>query len=56
MPTGTELVLVLESLLALCALLAEDVAVRKGEGEWRVVLNLEMGEVGGARWKSMLSV
>jgi origin recognition complex subunit 1 len=62
-PTGTELALVLESLLASRALLAEDAAVRKGECERRVVLNLEMGEVervlgevGGARWKSVLSV
>jgi len=60
-PTPTELALVLESLLATRAMLMED-AARKVEGERKVVLNLEMGEVervlgevGGARWKNVLN-
>jgi origin recognition complex subunit 1 len=59
-PTATELVLVLDSLLASRAMLMED-ATRKAEGERRVVLNLEMGEVErvlgevGTRWKNVLS-
>jgi origin recognition complex subunit 1 len=63
-PTPNELSLVLDSLVASRAMLIEDgVAVsRKPEGERRVLLNLEssevervLGEVGGQRWKNVLS-
>lgn len=63
-PSVVELNLVLDSLLASRAMLIEDglATTRKSEGERRVVLNLEqgevervLGEVGGARWKSALN-
>ena len=64
-PTTDELTLVLESLLASHALIAEDGAAvaRKPEGERRVALNLEyaevervLGEVGGRPWRNALNV
>ncbi|KAI5120698.1 hypothetical protein M0805_007661 [Coniferiporia weirii] len=73
-PSPSELRLVLDSLLASHAVLAEDTlsrgtgagaagAGRRAEGERRVVLNVEQGEVqrvlgdmGGARWKGALGV
>lgn len=64
-PSADELGLVLDSLLASRALLMEDGAgaARKAAEERRCVLNLEqtevervLGEVGGARWKTALSV
>ncbi|KAI9000488.1 P-loop containing nucleoside triphosphate hydrolase protein [Trametes punicea] len=64
-PSGDELLLVLDSLLASHALIAEDgVAIgRKSEGERRLALNLEypevervLGEVGGPRWRNALNV
>jgi origin recognition complex subunit 1 len=63
-PTPNELALVLDSLVASRALLVEEGAAisRKPEGERRVLLNLEqaevervLGEVGGQRWKNVLS-
>lgn len=63
-PTARELNIVLESLIASRAMLIEDGigASRKAEGERKVVLNLEqsevervLGEVGGSRWKNVLS-
>jgi origin recognition complex subunit 1 len=64
MPTISELDMVLESLVASRAMLIEDglAASRKAEGDRKVVLNLEQGEVervlsevGGTRWKNALS-
>ncbi|KAI0749213.1 P-loop containing nucleoside triphosphate hydrolase protein [Daedaleopsis nitida] len=64
-PSGDELVLVLDALLASHALICEDGAAvaRKAEGERRVALNLEyaevervLGEVGGPRWRNALNV
>lgn len=64
-PTATELALVLDSLVASRAMLVEEGAtvMRKPEGEKKVLLNLELGEVervlgevGGIRWKNVLSV
>ncbi|KAG5635717.1 hypothetical protein H0H81_010321 [Sphagnurus paluster] len=64
-PTPSELALVLDSLVASRAMLVEDgIAVsRKPEGERKVLLNLELSEVervlsevGGQRWKNVLSV
>jgi origin recognition complex subunit 1 len=63
-PTPSELALILDSLLASRAILMEDgaTASRKAEGERKVILNLEQGEVervlsevGGQRWKNVLS-
>ena len=63
-PTPTELQLVLESLAASRAILVEDgmAVARKPEGERKVLLNLEqnevervLSEVGGVRWKNVLS-
>jgi len=63
-PTFGELDMVLESLAASRAMLIEDgvVASRKADGDRKVILNLEQGEVervlsefGGPRWKSALS-
>lgn len=56
--------MVLESLAASRAMLIEDgvAASRKADGDRKVILNLEQGEVervlsefGGPRWKSVLS-
>ncbi|KAL7278893.1 hypothetical protein ACG7TL_006724 [Trametes sanguinea] len=64
-PSADELLLVLDALLASHALIAEDGAAiaRKAEGERRVALNLEygevervLGEVGGPRWRNALNV
>ncbi|KAF8072242.1 P-loop containing nucleoside triphosphate hydrolase protein [Lyophyllum atratum] len=64
-PTTSELVLVLDSLVASRAMLVEEGAaiLRKPEGDRKVLLNLEqgevervLGEVGGPRWKNVLSV
>lgn len=63
-PTPNELLIVLDSLVASRAMLIEEgVAIlRKSEGERRVLLNLEqsevervLSEVGGVRWKNVLS-
>jgi origin recognition complex subunit 1 len=63
-PTPNELLLVLDSLVASRAMLMEEGAAvsRKPEGERRVLLNLEQGEVervlsevGGQHWKNVLS-
>jgi origin recognition complex subunit 1 len=63
-PTNGELLIVLDSLVASRAILLEDgvVVSRKPEGERRVLLNLDQGEVervlseeGGQRWKNVLS-
>jgi len=63
-PTLNELSLVLDSLVASRAMLVEEgVCIsRKPEGERRVLLNLEQGEVervlsevGGQHWKNVLS-
>lgn len=63
-PTLGELDMVLESLAASRAMLVEDgvTASRKAEGNRKVILNLEQGEVervlsdyGGIRWKNALS-
>ncbi|TFK36756.1 P-loop containing nucleoside triphosphate hydrolase protein [Crucibulum laeve] len=63
-PTAAELGLVLDSLVASRAIVAEEGAAisRKPDGERRVLLNLEQGEiervvseVGGTRWKNVLS-
>ena len=60
-PSPTELALILDSLLASHAILMEE-SPRKADGERRLLLNLEMGEVervlgevGGGRWKNVLS-
>jgi len=62
-PTESELLLVLDSLLASRAILMEDglPVSRKQEGDRRVLLNLDQGEVervlaeeGGQRWKNVL--
>ena len=64
-PSGDELTLVLDSLLASHALICEDGAAiaRKAEGERRIALNLEyaevervLGEIGGPRWRNALNV
>ncbi|KAK0469491.1 P-loop containing nucleoside triphosphate hydrolase protein [Desarmillaria tabescens] len=64
-PTTRELNIVLESLIASRAMLIEDgvAASRKAEGDRKVILNLEqsevervLSEVGGSRWKNVLSV
>ncbi|KAJ6491836.1 P-loop containing nucleoside triphosphate hydrolase protein [Mycena vitilis] len=64
MPTRNELALVLDSLVASYALLMEGgaTALRKAEGERKVMLNLEQGEVervlgdvGGERWRNILT-
>jgi origin recognition complex subunit 1 len=64
MPTRNELTLVLDSLVASRALLMEGgaTALRKAEGERKVVLNIEQGEVervlgdvGGERWRNILT-
>jgi origin recognition complex subunit 1 len=62
-PTSGELNMVLESLAASRAMLIEDglAASRKAEGDRKVILNLEQGEVErilsgfGSRWKNALS-
>jgi origin recognition complex subunit 1 len=63
-PTPSELSLVLDSLLASRAILMEDglSVSRKPEGDRRVLLNLDQGEVervlseeGGQRWKNVLN-
>lgn len=63
-PTAAELRLVLDSLVASRAVVLEDgpAIARKAEGERRLLLNIEqgevervLGEVGGARWKNVLS-
>jgi len=63
-PTANELTMVLDSLSASRAVLVEDgVAIsRKGDGERRVMLNIEQGEVervlgdvGGPRWKNIFT-
>jgi origin recognition complex subunit 1 len=63
-PTNGELLIVLDSLVASRAILLEDgvIVSRKPEGERRVLLNLDQGEVervlgeaGGQRWKNVLS-
>ncbi|KAF8206431.1 P-loop containing nucleoside triphosphate hydrolase protein [Mycena galopus ATCC 62051] len=64
MPTPNELALVLDSLVAAHALLMEGgaTALRKGEAERKVMLNLEQGEVervlgdvGGQTWRNILT-
>ena len=64
-PTGIELALVLESLAASRAILVEEgVGVsRKEQGDRKVILNIEAGEVervlgdmGGTNWKNALGV
>ncbi|KAJ7704310.1 P-loop containing nucleoside triphosphate hydrolase protein [Mycena rosella] len=64
MPTPSELALVLDSLVASRALLMEGgaAAQRKAEGERKVVLNIEQGEVeralgdvGGEKWRVLLA-
>ncbi|KAG7451431.1 P-loop containing nucleoside triphosphate hydrolase protein [Guyanagaster necrorhizus] len=64
-PTAHELNIVLESLIASRAILIEDGfgASRKAEGDRKIILNLEqsevervLSEVGGSRWKNVLSV
>ena len=63
-PTPAELRMVLDSLVASRAIVLEDgpSIVRKPEGERRLLLNIEQGEVervlgdiGGTRWKNVLS-
>ena len=61
-PTPGELAMVLESLAASRVMLIEDgaAASRKAEGDRKVILNLEQGEVErvlcefGTRWKNAL--
>ncbi|KAF8972307.1 hypothetical protein BDZ97DRAFT_1784119 [Flammula alnicola] len=62
-PTPAELVMVLDSLVSSRAVVVEDGAAvaRKAEGERRLLLNIEQGEVekvlgdvGGQRWKNVL--
>ena len=64
-PSACELDFVLDSLVASRAMLLEDgvACMRKHEGERKLLLNLDqgevervLGEVGGARWKNALSV
>jgi origin recognition complex subunit 1 len=64
-PTNIELALVLESLAASRAILVEEgiLASRKPQGDRRVILNVEAGEVervlsdlGGQNWKNALGV
>lgn len=64
-PTSGELGCVLDSLLASRAVLIEEgfAALRKSDGERRLILNLEqgevervLGEVGGQSWKNALNV
>jgi len=61
-PTTIELAMVLDSLTATRALLAEERSLGKSDGERRVLLNLEQSEVervlsemGGTAWKNVLS-
>jgi origin recognition complex subunit 1 len=63
-PTPAELRMVLGSLVASRAVVLEDgsVVARKPEGERRMLLNIEQGEVervlsdiGGPRWRNVLS-
>lgn len=63
-PTPAELRMVLNSLVASRAVVLEDgsVVARKPEGERRMLLNIEQGEVervlsdiGGQRWRNVLS-
>ncbi|KAJ7770849.1 P-loop containing nucleoside triphosphate hydrolase protein [Mycena maculata] len=63
-PTPNELALVLDSLVASRALLMESgaAALRKAEGERKVVLNIEqaevervLGDVGGEKWRNILT-
>lgn len=63
-PTPNELALVRDSLVASRALIVEGgaAALRKAEGERKVVLNLEQGEVervlgdvGGEKWRNILA-
>jgi origin recognition complex subunit 1 len=63
-PTPNELALVLDSLLAARALIMEGgaTALRKAEGDRKVILNLEQGEVervlgdvGGEKWRTILT-
>lgn len=63
-PTVTDLEMILESLAASRAMLIEDgvAASRKAEGDRKVILNLEQGEVervlsdfGGIKWKNALN-
>lgn len=62
-PTPAELMMILDSLVSSRAVVVEDGAAgtRKAEGERRLVLNIEQGdvekalsEVGGTRWKNVL--
>ncbi|KAJ7040302.1 P-loop containing nucleoside triphosphate hydrolase protein [Mycena alexandri] len=64
LPTPNELAMVLDSLVASHALLMEGgaAALRKAEGERKVTLNIEQGEVervlgdvGGERWRNILT-
>jgi origin recognition complex subunit 1 len=59
-PTYAELLLVLDSLSASRALLVEDPRKGGGEGERRVMMNLEemevlrvLGQVGGPKWRAL---
>jgi origin recognition complex subunit 1 len=63
-PTPNELALVLDSLVAARALLMEGgaAALRKAEGERKVMLNIEqgevervLGEIGGQSWRNILT-
>lgn len=63
-PTPAELRMVLDSLVASRAVVLEDglAVARKPEGERRMLLNIEQGEVektlsdiGGTRWRNVLS-
>ncbi|KAJ7770813.1 hypothetical protein DFH07DRAFT_768565 [Mycena maculata] len=63
-PTPNELALVLDSLVASRALLMESgaAALRKAEGERKIVLNIEqaevervLGDVGGEKWRNILT-
>jgi len=62
-PTPAELVMILDSLVSSRAVVVEDGAAvsRKPEGERRLLLNVEQGEVekvlsdvGGTRWRNVL--
>jgi len=62
-PTPAELIMILDSLVSSRAVVVEDGAAvaRKAEGERRLLLNIEQGEVekvlsevGGTRWKNVL--
>ncbi|KAF5374440.1 hypothetical protein D9615_009105 [Tricholomella constricta] len=62
-PTPSELTLVLDAVVASRAILVEEGAavLKKPEGEQKVLLNLEsevervLSEIGGSRWKNVLS-